>query len=401
MTNFIEATYSPEDNKLRLYPSERLPQYLYNELKEYGYRWAAKQELFVAPMWTPGRADLAIKLCGPIGDETTTRAERAEQRAERFEGYQQNRANDAEQAYNESEALSEHIPLGQPILIGHHSEKRARKQAEKITRAMDKAVSMWDTSEYWAYRVKGVISSAAYKDRADVRARRVKNLEKDLRKYDKNIKQAETLIKLWSKPDLNREEARHIANYYDHFSASFTLEQYPRSAEYSQYEGPMDLWSALEFITVQQAIDLTLPSKKRAIEVYTRWKNHVVNRLAYENAILKAQGYEPPAKKPRPAVLPMLNYRAPEGITVKNPRYYASEYTKYTQVKITKEAYKAIPKDYKGTAKVNATHRVKIAMGTFLNLPSVKGDTTAQANRNHTYYALFITDSKEHEEPTC
>ena len=68
------ATYSPEDNKLRLYPFARLDAATYARVKEAGFSWAPKQGLFVAPMWTPGRGDLLVELCGEIGDEEIGRA---------------------------------------------------------------------------------------------------------------------------------------------------------------------------------------------------------------------------------------------------------------------------------------------------------------------------------------
>ncbi len=48
------ATYSPEDNKLRLYPSCRLDSETYARVKAAGFRWAPKQELFVAPALDSG-----------------------------------------------------------------------------------------------------------------------------------------------------------------------------------------------------------------------------------------------------------------------------------------------------------------------------------------------------------
>ncbi len=63
------ATYSPEDNKLRLYSSTRLDRELYARVRGAGFIYAPKQELFVAPMWTPEREDLLIELCGEIDDE--------------------------------------------------------------------------------------------------------------------------------------------------------------------------------------------------------------------------------------------------------------------------------------------------------------------------------------------
>jgi len=57
------ATYSPDDNKIRIYASSRLDADTYARVKAAGFRWAAAQDLFVAPMWTPERAafdDLAV-----------------------------------------------------------------------------------------------------------------------------------------------------------------------------------------------------------------------------------------------------------------------------------------------------------------------------------------------------
>lgn len=56
------------------------------------------------------------------------RRERLEERAER-------RRRESEAAYWQAEQMSHAIPMGQPILIGHHSEKRHRRDLERIRRA--------------------------------------------------------------------------------------------------------------------------------------------------------------------------------------------------------------------------------------------------------------------------
>ena len=73
------ATYSPDDNKLRLYASLRLNEETYKKIRDVGFRWAPKQELFVAPAWTPGREDVLISLAGDIEDEDRTLFDRQEQ----------------------------------------------------------------------------------------------------------------------------------------------------------------------------------------------------------------------------------------------------------------------------------------------------------------------------------
>src|ERR1700691_40061 len=110
------ATYSPEDNKLRLYATCRLDPETYDSVKSAGFIWAPKQELFVAPMWTPAREDLLIERAGEIDDEHKSLVERAEERSERFEDYSEARASDAERARKAVSAIADNIPFGQPIL---------------------------------------------------------------------------------------------------------------------------------------------------------------------------------------------------------------------------------------------------------------------------------------------
>ena len=222
----LSATYSPEDNKLRLYYTRRLDDATYARVKDAGFKWAPSQELFVAPMWTPARADLLVELCGEIGDEDKSLVERAEERAERFGEYRDNRMQDANNARASVDAITEHIPFGQPILIGHHSERRARKHAEKIEQGMRKSVQMWDTAQYWKQRAAGALRHAKYKADAGVRHRRIKGLQADLRKAQKTIKESETLVKLWSLDGLTLDHAKGIAGR-DRLSACCALLEAP------------------------------------------------------------------------------------------------------------------------------------------------------------------------------
>ena len=290
MTTFT-ATYSPDDNKLRLYASSRLDSETYQRVKDAGFKWAPKQDLFVAPMWTPARADLLIKLCGEIGDEDISLVDRAEERADRFGDYLHARREDAERAHKAVSAIADHIPLGQPILVGHHSERHARKDAKRIENGMRRAVQMWETSEYWKQRAAGALRNAKYKERSDVRARRIKGLEADKRKQERTIVDSENALKLWQRDGLTFDQAKAIANY-DYISRCFTLAEYPRNPPASQYEGQTSLWSALDgdVINEQQARKIAVSAHARTIEWAGRWVAHYENRIAYERAMLDEQG---------------------------------------------------------------------------------------------------------------
>lgn len=382
MSNSINATYSPEDNKLRLYSSSRLDSETYQRVKKAGFIYAPKQELFVTPAWTPAREDLLIELCGEIGDEDITLLERAEERADRFGDYSDKRAGDADRAHQAVKEITDYIPPGQPILIGHHSERRARKDAERIENGMRKAVKMWETSQYWERRARGAIRAAKYKERPDVRARRIKGLEADRRKQERNIKHAEKCLKAWNIEPLTLDYALKVTGYLDHMTSHcFTLAEFPR--DHHTYEGAMSYWSALneKIVTPDQVKALRIPALQKAIAYAERWLAHLDNRLLYEKTMLEGQGASDLLKPaPRLKQLPICNYRAPEGLDIPNI-YNRGELVHYPQVEMTKAEYAKIYNDYKATRIINNSHRVRTAM--------IK----------HTLVAVFLTDSKEHEKP--
>ncbi|MCX4152342.1 MULTISPECIES: DUF3560 domain-containing protein [Paraburkholderia] len=276
----LTATYSPEDNKLRLYASERLDADLYSRVDAAGFKWAPKQRLFVAPMWTPARENLLIELCGEVGDEDTSLVERAEERADRFEDYSGKRASEAHAAREAVQTIAGRIPEGQPILVGHHSERRARRDAERIENGMRRAVNLWETSGYWAERAKGALRHAKYKEQPGVRHRRMKGLEADRRKYQREIDTAEKFAKLWKADPLTLEKAKAIAQY-DHI--------------YFREEGKETSTSIYEILSrenadVEQVRERVLRAHARTIAWYGRWAAHVDNRLEYERAMLGESG---------------------------------------------------------------------------------------------------------------
>ncbi|VDA00113.1 hypothetical protein BANRA_05274 [Klebsiella pneumoniae] len=87
------------------------------------------------------------------------------------------------------DSLASAVPLGQPI-VGHHSE-RARRHAQKIENGMKRAVMLFERAEYWEQRAQASLRHAKYKERPDVRYRRIKKIEAELRKSQKHITRSE------------------------------------------------------------------------------------------------------------------------------------------------------------------------------------------------------------------
>jgi hypothetical protein len=286
----FDATYDAADDKLRLRASSRLDDEIYARVKAAGFGWAPKQDLFYA-IWSPAREDLLVELAGEVDDEGTTPEERVAQRSERFATYQGKRAGDAEQACKAVAAVADGIPLGQPILVGHHSERHARRDADKIESGLRRAVRLWETSTYWQQRAASAIAHARYLEQPAVRARRIKKLEAELRGYQRDTDKAELALRLWAAEPMTLERAKAITNV-NHYSMCFPLSQYPREPPASQYEGQQSLWYALEdgIITAKQARSLAVAMNQRGIAHRARWLAHLENRLVYERAMLCESG---------------------------------------------------------------------------------------------------------------
>lgn len=273
----ITATYSPDDNKLRLTASERLDAETYARVKAAGYAWAPKQGQFIAPMWTPARADLALDLAGEIGDEDTTLIERAEDRADRFTVYHEKRGAEAASAIDYVHKITDNIPLGQPMMVGHHSEARARRDAKRIERGMQRAVDLFDTSEYWQRRAAACVRHAKYKETPEVRHRRIKGLEADHRKHTKDLDEARTLARIWAKvPRVEWDKQTALATA---IAGRFG------GGAYSMYSSLKD--GHMHGDTAWRLALIVLESQAARAE---RWLDHIGFRLDYERAMLAESG---------------------------------------------------------------------------------------------------------------
>lgn len=170
-----EATYCPEDNKLRLYVG-RVPKEEYLSLRDQGWKATAKQDCDFVATWGPDREDTALAYAGTVGDEDQSPEDRAADRAERFAGYRDKRT---------SEALghADSYDAG-PSAHGFQSKAKAVRSADRHDRQATRALSQWDKATYWTSRTAGVISNALYLSTPSVRMGRIKKLETIERRTD-------------------------------------------------------------------------------------------------------------------------------------------------------------------------------------------------------------------------
>ena len=89
----------------------------------------------------------------------------------------------------------EMIPLGQPILVGHHSEKRHRKDLTRIDEHFAKAKEHHDKAEYFRRRAAAAESNVIiFSDDPDATEKLVDKIER-LKKRQGVMKRANHLIR--------------------------------------------------------------------------------------------------------------------------------------------------------------------------------------------------------------
>ncbi|HHM8582838.1 TPA: DUF3560 domain-containing protein [Pseudomonas aeruginosa] len=85
---------------------------------------------------------------------------RYEERAERA-------ARDSESTYRKARQMGEAIPFGQPILVGHHSEKRDRNYRDRIHNTYGKAFSLQDKAKHYEQKAASVGTGGISSDDPD------------------------------------------------------------------------------------------------------------------------------------------------------------------------------------------------------------------------------------------
>ena len=90
----------------------------------------------------------------------TTR-ERMEARAERRREWAAGRERKSAQAFEAARRIADNIPLGQPILVGHHSERGARRDQRRIQSGMDRGIESQKMAAHHTSKAGGIEDALA------------------------------------------------------------------------------------------------------------------------------------------------------------------------------------------------------------------------------------------------
>jgi hypothetical protein len=287
------ATYCPEDDKLRLYVG-RVPRDQYEFLRAQGWTSTPKQSEAgqgeFAAVWTPSRQLTAEAFAGIVEDEDAGPEERAADRAERFGGYRDKRRDEASTFADKYE---------DPQAVGFQSEARAARAAARQERQGGYAVDAWGKAEYWQRRTAGVISNALYKSSPSVRMGRIKTLEAELRKLEKEHAEYRALFAKWQEVATDTDTDRQNNNalylcgvHYTGYNYKHPRPDAPGLSDYLK-NNATTLYSLLSCeaapITGAEAAAMWLEGRATPGES-SQWIDHIKLRLAYEWQMLEAQG---------------------------------------------------------------------------------------------------------------
>ncbi|QFY09574.1 DUF3560 domain-containing protein [Nonomuraea phyllanthi] len=153
----------------------------------------------VADRWAINAAAKALRAAGyevevEIDDSHRDRAQVLEDQADRLEDRRDalerkagRHAGEAAAAHNRAHQISERFAAGQPILVGHHSERGARADRKRMDAAMRKSIDEDNAAQSAAERANAVGRQMRRSATPAVTRRRIERAEAELRQIQKNL----------------------------------------------------------------------------------------------------------------------------------------------------------------------------------------------------------------------
>lgn len=136
-----------------------------------------------------------------------TRKERQEARAERYRQIAENADKRATAAFNASSAAVENIPLGQPILVGHHSEKAHRRALVRSNGAMMRSVHESEKAAYYRQKAEAAENNNNIYLGDDDAIERLKKKIAELTALQEQMKGANKIIRAKRLSDIEKIDA--------------------------------------------------------------------------------------------------------------------------------------------------------------------------------------------------
>lgn len=234
-------------------------------VRQHGFRSSRSVGLYIshsrdkaAKLWNIGRAAKALRAAGwtvaiDIDEDTrrsfaeaeADRVERAGERADRFSGYADNAAARSEGRYKSAMDGIRGIEPGQPILVGHHSERGHRRALERHDNNMRASIREQEKAAHFASRAQAAGAYEAFRNNPGRTLRRIKTLEADLRRVERRLAEAGEAVTAWTAvQQRRREELAEEIGYWQHVIAKAEEDGFKvwgkadfKKGDFCRYEG--------------------------------------------------------------------------------------------------------------------------------------------------------------------
>lgn len=113
--------------------------------------------------------------------------ERRTARLERLRELVTKREGESDRAYSASRSISENIPFGQPILVGHHSEGRHRRDLARIDSLMRKSIEADKAAKHHAQSINALESNHSISSDDPEAVTRLRSKIEQLEAYQKSM----------------------------------------------------------------------------------------------------------------------------------------------------------------------------------------------------------------------
>ena len=130
-----------------------------------------------------------------------TRRERLEAKLERRREWADKASARSDAAFSAARRLADSIPFGQPILVGHHSERHARRDAERIHNGMSRGVEAMHLAEHHEAAADGLehaLEHSVFSDDPNA----IEAIEVRIAEHEQKRNRMKLINKLFSKGDV-------------------------------------------------------------------------------------------------------------------------------------------------------------------------------------------------------
>jgi hypothetical protein len=209
----VTISYSPADGVL----VNGDPRPHQQALQDNGFRWfrslrcwgmpgTRDRHLSATRRWRIDQAARALRDAGlevvldldetaqlpPTAEREEQAGVRAEDRQERLDDLADRLDGQAEARLRAAREEADLIPMGQPILVGHHSERRHRRALDRIDRNMRQGIALDREANRTATAADASRARQALRESGPATMRRIEELEAEARRVDRNLTPCET-----------------------------------------------------------------------------------------------------------------------------------------------------------------------------------------------------------------